>query len=99
MGSLERDHGEGRGTAEEGCYYSQVISTGGSIDTDCAERWAGELVLTEDWIPHMPVTPEDSEVFASQFTLDNTRSEDFKRESKSPQVVADGEQGWRGPGH
>ena len=38
-------------------------------------RWAGELVLTEDWIPHMPVTPEDSEVFASQFTLGNTRLE------------------------
>ena len=41
------------------------------------DRWAGELVLTEDWIPHMPVTPEDSEVFASQFTLDNTRWENI----------------------
>ena len=40
---------------------------------DFVFRWAGELVLTEDWIPHMPVTPDDSEVFASQFTLGNTR--------------------------
>merc|ERR1719427_1234055 len=31
-------------------------------------RWAGELVLTEDWIPHIPVTPEGSSVYASQFT-------------------------------
>lgn len=68
--------------------------------------------MTEDWIPHMPVTPEDSEVFASQFTLDNTRSEDFKKEEArklgrckipsenySLQVVADGQQGWRGQGY
>ena len=45
---------------------------------DYVLRWAGELVLTEDWIPHMPVTPEDSEVFASQFTLGNTRLEYLK---------------------
>ena len=68
--------------------------------------------MTEDWIPHMPVTPEDSEVFASQFTLDNTRSEYFKKEEArklgrceilpknySLQVVADGQQGWRGQGY
>ena len=45
---------------------------------DYVLRWAGELVLTEDWIPHMPVTPDDSEVFASQFTLGNTRLEYFE---------------------
>ena len=59
---------------------------------DRALRWAGELVLTEDWIPHMPVTPEDSEVFASQFTLGNTRLEYFETcdESSTLQAVVDG---------
>ena len=67
---------------------------------DCVLRWAGELVLTEDWIPHMPVTPEDSEVFASQFTLSNTRLEYFETcdESLTLQALVDGEQSWRGSG-
>ena len=63
--------------------------------------WAGELVLTEDWIPHMPVTPEDSEVFASQFTLGNTRLEYFETcdESLTLQALADGEPSGRRSGY
>jgi hypothetical protein len=36
-------------------------------------RWAGQLVLTEDWIPHVPVTTPRSSVYASQFTTGATR--------------------------
>ena len=84
MGCVEWYHREGWRTTKEGCHHSQVTFVEASLNLDFALRWAGDLVLTEDWIPHMPVTPEDSEVFASQFTLDNTRSAYFKREKQIP---------------
>ena len=36
-------------------------------------RWAGELVLTPDWTPHIPVTSGASSVYTSQFVSGTTR--------------------------
>ena len=35
-------------------------------------RWAGELVLTPDWTPHIPVTSGASSVYTSQFVSGTT---------------------------
>ena len=71
MGDLERNYREGRGAAAKGLKYFEVL-----LHLPCDtpwSRWAGELVATEDWVPHMPITPEGCEVYASQFTLGFTR--------------------------
>ena len=71
MGNLERNNREGRRAAAKGFYYTEVLM---HLHRDTPHpRWAGDLVATDEWVPHMPITPEDSEVYASQFTLGFTR--------------------------
>ena len=38
------------------------------MNTSLPIRWAGPLVTSDDWVPHLLVSPASSAVYASQFT-------------------------------